>query len=122
MAYGVPVVLDKWQGKQDLLVVMLDDFDVILGLDFLKKAKIALMPHLDRILLANEVCPCFVPCYKAVVVESRKEGSILVSAIVISKALKKGGEVFLAVTVTEESEQVGSVPDVIASCWRGIKM
>jgi len=43
MAYGVPVVLDKWQGKQDLLVVMLDDFDVILGLDFLKKAKIALM-------------------------------------------------------------------------------
>ena len=53
MAYGVSVVLDKWQGKQDLLVVTLDDFDVILGLDFLRKAKIALMPHLNGILLAN---------------------------------------------------------------------
>jgi len=39
----------------------------------------------------------------------------LVSAIAINKALKKGGEVFLVVTVTEESGQVGSVPDVIAS-------
>ena len=120
MAYGVPVVLDKWHGKQDLLVVTLDDFDVILGLDFLKKAKIALMPHLDGILLANEVCPCFVPCHKAVLAESRKEGSSLVSAIAISRALKKGGEVFLAVTVTEESEQVGSVPDVIARLLEGV--
>jgi len=101
MAYGVLVVLDKWQGKQDLLVVTLDDFDVILGLDFLKKAKIALIPHLNGILLANEVCPYFVPCYKAVVAESRKEGSSLVSTIAISKALKKDREVFLAVTVTE---------------------
>ncbi|XP_061956833.1 uncharacterized protein LOC133678522 [Populus nigra] len=91
MAYGVPVVLDKWHGKQDLLVVTLDDFDVILGLDFLKKAKIALMPHLDGILLAND------------------------------KALKKGGEVFLAVTVTEESEQAGSVPDVIARLLEGYR-
>jgi hypothetical protein len=90
MAYGVPVVLDKWQGKQDLLVVMLDDFDVILGLDFLKKAKIALMPHLDRILLANEVCPCFIPCYKAVVVESRKEGSILVFYHYDQQGLEEG--------------------------------
>nr|TKR74271.1 hypothetical protein D5086_0000296720 [Populus alba] len=109
MAYGVSVVLDKWQGKQDLFVVTLDDFDVILGLDFLKKAKIALMPHLNGILLANELCPC----HKALMAESRKEGSSLVSAIAINKALKKGGEVFLAVTATEESEQAGSVPDAI---------
>jgi hypothetical protein len=70
MAYSVPVVLDKCQGKHDLLVVTFDDFDVILGLDFLNRAKIALMPHLDGILLANELCPYFVPCHKAVVAES----------------------------------------------------
>jgi hypothetical protein len=66
-------------------------FDVILGLNFLKRAKIALMPYLDGILLANKLCPYFVPCHKAVVVESRKEVSNLVSAIAISKALKKCG-------------------------------
>ena len=59
MAYGVPVVLDKWQVKQDLLAVTLDDFNVILGLDFFKKARIALMPHMNGILLMNELCPCF---------------------------------------------------------------
>ena len=100
MAYSVPMVLDKWQGKQDLLVVTLDNFDIILGLDFLKRAKIVLMPHLDRILLANELCSYFVPCHKVMVVESQKDGSSLVSTIVISKASKKGGEVFLVVTVT----------------------
>jgi hypothetical protein len=79
-----------------------DDFNIILDFDFLKRAKIALIPHLDCILLVNELCPCFVPCHKAVVAESRKEGSSLVLAITINKALKKGGEVFLAVTLTEE--------------------
>jgi len=115
------VVLDKWQGKQELLVVTLDDFDIILGLDFLKRAKIVLMPHLDSILHANKLCPYFIPCHKVVVAESRKEGNSLVSAIAISKALKKGGEVFLAVTVTEKSEQVGSVPDVIAGLLEGYR-
>ena len=38
----------------------LDNFDIIFGLDFLKRAKIVLIPHLDGILLANELCPYFV--------------------------------------------------------------
>ena len=37
----------------------------------------------------------------------------MVSAIAINKALKKGGEVFLTVFVTEGSRQVGSVSDFI---------
>nr|TKS18166.1 hypothetical protein D5086_0000006490 [Populus alba] len=41
---------------------------------------------------------------KAMVAKNRKEGSNLVSAILINKALKKGGKVFLAITVIEESE------------------
>jgi hypothetical protein len=118
MAYGMLVVLGKWQGKQDLLV---PTFDVILGLNFLKRAKIALIPYLDGILLANELCPYFVPCHKAVVVESRKEVSNLVLAIAISKALKKCGEVFLAVAVTRESEQVGLAPNIIDGLLKGYR-
>ena len=66
----------------------LDNFDVIIGLNFLKKAKIDLMFHLDGILLVNELDPSFVPCHKVVVNESRKESN-LVLAIIISKAFKK---------------------------------
>jgi hypothetical protein len=35
MSYDVPITLDQWRGKQDVLVVNLDDYDIILGLDFL---------------------------------------------------------------------------------------
>jgi hypothetical protein len=35
MSYDVPITLDQWRGKQDVLVVNLDDYDIIFGLDFL---------------------------------------------------------------------------------------
>jgi hypothetical protein len=34
MAYSMLIVLDQWKGTKDLLVVNLDDFDIILNLDF----------------------------------------------------------------------------------------
>ena len=45
----------------------------------------------------------------------------MVSAIAINKALKKGSEVLLAVIVIEESEQAGSVADVIVGLLEGYK-
>lgn len=43
------------------MIVMLDDFDIILGNDFFGKAKIALMPHLGGVLIWDEIKPCFAP-------------------------------------------------------------
>jgi hypothetical protein len=34
MAYSMLIVLDQWKGTKDLLVVNLDDFDIILNMDF----------------------------------------------------------------------------------------
>jgi hypothetical protein len=45
----------------------------------------------------------------------------LVSAIAISKALKKCGEVFLAVIVTRESEQVRLAPNIIDGLLEGYR-
>ena len=36
-AWGVPVRLGKWKGKVDFLVVDIDDEDVVLGMEFLRK-------------------------------------------------------------------------------------
>ena len=56
-------------------------------------------------------CPCFVTPYKTIVVESK--GQQLGFGHCDRKALKKGGELLLAVTVTEVSEQVEKIVDEI---------
>jgi len=45
-------------GSVDFLAINLDDFEVILGNDFLKKAKVSVMPHLGEILI-RDTFPCF---------------------------------------------------------------
>ena len=115
MSYDVPITLDQWRGKQDVLVVNLDDYDIILGLDFLRKAKIVLMPYLNGVMIASEGCPCFVPCCNVAAAKVVKGGKGLVSAIAIDKVLRKGGEVFLATIVDEKVDYCGEVPKEIAS-------
>lgn len=38
----------------------LDDFDVVLGVEFLTEAKVSLMPHLNSVLVNDETTLCFV--------------------------------------------------------------
>nr|TKS06540.1 hypothetical protein D5086_0000121780 [Populus alba] len=106
--------MEKWQGKHDLLVVTLDDFDLILGLDFLKKAKIALMLYLGGILIVSETCYSFVPCYKNSMIESKKGINNMISAIAINKPLRKGSKVFMAVAMGGDSDHSGQVSNVNA--------
>lgn len=42
------------------MMVQLDDFDVIRGVDFLMRAKASPMVHLGGILVFDEMQPCFV--------------------------------------------------------------
>lgn len=63
MSYDVSITLDHWRGKQDVLVVNLNNYNIILGLDFLKKSKIILMSYLNGVMIASEGCLCFVPYY-----------------------------------------------------------
>lgn len=87
MVYSVSIVLDLWKGKQDFLVINLNDFDVITGMDFLRKAKMSLIPYLDGLMITNENCPCFVQCCKALTESASKGKKSLVSAIAIEKSL-----------------------------------
>jgi hypothetical protein len=94
MSYDVPIMLDQWRGKQDVLVVNLDDYDIILGLDFLQKAKIVLMPYLNGVMIASEGCLCFIPCCNVAVANVVKRRKSLVSAIAIDKRCGKEGKCF----------------------------
>ncbi|KAL3518472.1 hypothetical protein ACH5RR_021061 [Cinchona calisaya] len=47
--------------EHGLMAVLLDDFDLILGKDFLATNKIFPIPHLDGVMIADGRCPTFIP-------------------------------------------------------------
>ena len=51
--------MGDWKSKIDFLCVPLDYFDFILGKDFFYRAKIALLPHLNGLLIMDKKLPCF---------------------------------------------------------------
>ncbi|KAL3520637.1 hypothetical protein ACH5RR_018786 [Cinchona calisaya] len=58
---SVELMLGPWSGKCSLMAVLLDDFDLILGKEFMTTNKIFPVPHLDGITIADERCPTFIP-------------------------------------------------------------
>ena len=78
----------EWKGKCNLLCVPLEDFNLILGIDFFLKSKVALIPHLGGLMILEENQPCFMPAVKKKV---KKHGKAeMVSALQLKKGLKQG--------------------------------
>ena len=78
-------MLDQLRGKQDVMVVNLDNYDIIIDLDFLRKTKIVLMLYLNVVKIAIEGYPC---CNVATMNVIKGEKS-LISIIAIEKELRK---------------------------------
>jgi len=95
MSYDVPITLDQWRGKQDVLVVNLDDYDIILDLNFVRKAKIVLMSYLNGVMIASEGCPCFIPCCNIAAVNVMKGGKAWSRQLLLIKSCRKEGKCFL---------------------------
>ena len=95
---NVPLQVGKWKGKCNLLCVPLDDFDLILGVQFLLKAKVAILPHLGGLMFLEESMPCFM---QVVQEGSGRKGQQpgLLSAIQLKKGLKQGLETYVATLV-----------------------
>ncbi|GAV90231.1 gag-asp_proteas domain-containing protein, partial [Cephalotus follicularis] len=60
MTRDVSVQVGIWRGQLNLMIVLLDDFDVIFGIDFLTRNKVAPMPHLEGLMFVDDNQPCFV--------------------------------------------------------------
>ncbi|KAL3510357.1 hypothetical protein ACH5RR_029758 [Cinchona calisaya] len=58
---SVELTLGPWSGKYSLIAVPLDDFDLILGKEFMATNKIFPIPNLDGAMIADERCPTFKP-------------------------------------------------------------
>ena len=60
MATDVGIQVRNWSGHVNLMVILLDDFDAILGNELFRAAKVSLMPYLDGLLISDVRTPCFV--------------------------------------------------------------
>lgn len=53
----VLIQLGEWQGKTNLLVITIDDFELILAMEFLKTIQPAIVPHLGGLLIIDGKSP-----------------------------------------------------------------
>lgn len=98
MAYGVKVFIGNWDGKMDLMVVPLDDFNLILGNDFFVVAKVAMaiLLHLFGLLIVDEKKPCFIARHCIPFdVEVREQKVEVVSVMQVARGRKKGRRTLL---------------------------
>ncbi|XP_060180511.1 uncharacterized protein LOC132610227 [Lycium barbarum] len=116
MAYDVRVLAGPWAGKHSLMVIPLVDFDMILGIDFLRKNCFVPMPHLDGVMVMQEKMVGFIkvvhPYGEAEKLSKYK--SHIISSISIEKGLKKGKESFLGALVEIKRYVKVEVPDCVA--------
>ena len=87
-AKNVLMQIGDWKDTCNLLCVPLDDFDLIIGVDFLLRAKVALIPHLGGLMVLEEKQPCFMQALRAK--DGGKGQPEMLSAIQLKKRLKKG--------------------------------
>lgn len=109
--YNVPIEVGSWRGKHHIRVVQLDHYNVVLGLEFLVKAKIAVVPHMNVLQIMDERSPGFLPCIstapdsKVADLRKRKRAEdLVVSAGSIATGLRHGEVTYLALTACTEIE------------------
>lgn len=106
-----------WEGMVNLMAVPLDDFDLILGNDFLVKARVVVVPYLGGVFIWDKDCPCFIPSvalYGHQKKEDRKYNIEIISALQVKTGLKRGDSTFLAAMIEIKPDQFVEVPDSVA--------
>ncbi|KAI5347847.1 hypothetical protein L3X38_000734 [Prunus dulcis] len=109
VARGVELHITTWKGVVDFSVISIDDYDVVLGMEFMDKVNAFLIPFYNTMCIAQGgTMPCMVP-----VVRQQGETKLL-STMQFSKSWKKGEPTFLATMKMDVVEkEVQPVPKVV---------
>ena len=111
IAKNVPMQVGDWKGTCNLLCVPLDDFDLIIGVDFLLKAKVALIPHFGGLVVLKERQPCFVQALRAN--DGGKVQPEMLSTIQLKKGLKQGQDTYITALIKIKDGYFVEVPNSI---------
>ncbi|XP_060673257.1 uncharacterized protein LOC125420382 [Ziziphus jujuba] len=107
LAKQVPLKLGTWEDRVDLIVVPMDDFDVILGMDFLVKKKAIPIPAANSLLMMGE--------QTGVVPVQRKQlnNPKLLSALQFKKGVRRKEPSYIALVVAREGEDDETTPPMV---------
>lgn len=89
---NVHIYVGSWNRRIDLLAVAMDDYDLVLGNKFLRRAKAFVAPNLGGILNNDEASPCFVASKSS---SSPLTSDRVLSAMQVKKGMRKGEPTFL---------------------------
>ncbi|RVW89574.1 hypothetical protein CK203_043558 [Vitis vinifera] len=84
VAPRVVMHIGSWEGRIDFTVAPMDDFKMVLGMDFLQKVKVVPLPFLRSMTILEEEKPCMV----LTVIEGSLKTPML-STMQVKKGLKK---------------------------------
>ena len=111
MTKNMAIQMGDWKGTIDFLSVPLDNFDFILGNDFFQRAKVALLSHLNGLLIMDEKQPCFVASISKPPKRPSREKTL--SALQLEKGLRKGEHTYVATLIEIKLDKQVEVPDAI---------
>ncbi|XP_042968946.1 uncharacterized protein LOC122301604 [Carya illinoinensis] len=102
VAHGVELQLGTWKGTVDFSVAPMDDFNIVLGMEFLRQFNVVSLPHYNSVCIL-EGGPCMIPTM------SKPNTTQLLSAMQFKKGWKKGEVSYLA-SMEEGEVKISSPP------------
>ena len=103
----VPFKLGTWTGEMDLFVVRMDDFDVVLGMDFLLEHKVIPI-SMAKYLVITDHNPTVIPASI-----KQQDNLRMISAIQLKRGLAREEPTFMAIPLMEEMTIEEIVPSEI---------
>ncbi|XP_020101642.1 uncharacterized protein LOC109719402 [Ananas comosus] len=99
VAKGVAIAVGPWRGTANFTAAPIDDFQVILGMDFLASSKAVPMPHLGALSIMDEAAPCMVLASQEKTVSTQT-----LSALQLRRGVNRGEMTYLA-AIREVSDE-----------------
>ena len=114
MARNVRIRLGDYEGRMDLMVIEMDDFDLIIGNAFMRTAGVGVFPQLGGILIMDQAGASFIHGQGGPSgVEDRAFGAEHLSAMQVARGCKRGASTYLAVLREIQQDLVVEVPEEI---------
>ena len=115
VAKQVVVKLGSWQGKTDFVVAQMDDFDVVLGMEFLIAHHVIPVPAANSLMIMGED-PCVVP-----VQNKQPEEIKLISALQFKRGVKRQEPSFVVFMKGGEEGVEKDIPSAVRDALRSFE-
>ncbi|KAG6507716.1 hypothetical protein ZIOFF_033067 [Zingiber officinale] len=115
------VAADAVVGKTNMMVIPFEDFQIIMGLNFLRKTKIVSMSHLEGVMVMQESNPYFVPGMHPYGKGQKKGKMGIIYAMSLEKGLKRGKITYFATLINMKPDKNVELPVGVKDIWSKLK-